>query len=59
MQQTHALQLSIRKLGKLDDLVREKGKNNKDGWDYTVQPDDERVSLPPRKPNKRFFFLFR
>ncbi len=50
-------QVFVKRLGKLDDLVREGGRNNKDGWGYSPKPDNARVPPPPCHPRRPRFFL--
>jgi len=59
MNATGSSRLSIKKLGKLDEIVLEKGSNNKDGWGYTKNPDDERTPLVPRKISRFLWRAFR
>jgi len=51
MYKTFTQRLSITKLGKRDDIVKEKGKNNDDGWDWTIVA-QARVPVPTRKKRK-------
>ena len=37
MYKTFTQRLSITKLGKRDEIVKENGKNNEDGWKWSVQ----------------------
>ncbi len=53
MQQPLRQPLPLRRLGKLDDLVRENGKNQDDGWNWSVKAGNDRVPSSPRKEPKR------
>jgi hypothetical protein len=46
MHKERVLPLSVKKLGKLDEIVLENGKNSKDGWGYSAKVDDERSPFP-------------
>jgi hypothetical protein len=52
MYKTFTERLSITKLGKRDEIVKEKGLNNKDGWGWSVQVGSVRVPAPTRKKCK-------
>jgi hypothetical protein len=52
MYKTFTQRLSITKLGKRDDIVKEYGKNNKDGWTFTVKPDEGRFPVLTLKKSK-------
>jgi hypothetical protein len=52
MHKTFTQCLSIIRLGKRDEIVREKGSNNDDGWGYTILPDNDRIPVPTRKKRK-------
>lgn len=46
-------------LGTRDQLVREGGANNKDGYGFTKTPDDDRAPRPLAKPTILSRLLFR
>lgn len=52
MHKTFTQRLSITKLGKRDDIVKENGRNNDDGWGNSVKVGAGRVPLPTRKMRK-------
>jgi hypothetical protein len=52
MYKTFTQRLSITKLGKRDEIVKENGSNNDDGWTYTVKASEGRVPVPTRKKRK-------
>jgi len=59
MNKERVFPLSVKKLGKLDEIVLQHGKNNDDGWGYTTKPDSERFPFPARKPSKHWLCLSR
>lgn len=52
MYKTFTQRLSITKLGKRDEIVKEKGNNNEDGWRWSILADNNRLPAPARQKRK-------
>lgn len=52
MHKTFTQRLSWTSLGKRDEIVKENGKNNEDGWTWSVKAREGRIPVPTRKIRK-------